>query len=468
MKLPERGRPADEVFATLEAYAGGDFPYESGRAFSHVFEPDPAVSALARRAYLRFLTPNALNPAAFPSALRLEREIVQMMAAHLGGGPETVGNFTSGGTESIMLAVKAARDRFLGTAGRRPGRVAEMVLPDTAHPAFHKAAAYLGVRAVVVPVDPGTFLADVGAMAAAVGEDTALLVGSAPSYPHGVIDPIEALGVLALERDVWLHVDACMGGLMLPYFRRAGGTVAPFDLSVPGVTTLSVDLHKYGMCPKGASLVLHADRAHRAHQLFAYTAWPGYALLNTTVQSSRSLGPMAAAWAVMNAMGDSGYEGLARALMETTRRLVDGVRAIDGLAVAGEPDFTLLTFYPRAGGGGYRLADALGRRGWLVQPQPAWDGLPANVHLCVLPGNVGHEGAFLADLAAAWEEVRTATVPIAGSGNAAVDLAGLMSGLGVSPDRLPDEMAPINELLETMPPELRTDLLRRFVNLLYG
>jgi len=465
MKLPETGRPADEVFATLEAYAGGDFPYESGRAFSHVFEPDPAIAELARRAYMRFLTPNALNPAAFPSALRLEREIVEMLAAHLGGGADTVGNFTSGGTESIMLAVKAARDGF---AARHPGRAPEMVLPDTAHPAFHKAAAYLGVKAVVVPVDPQTFRADVPAMAAAVSDHTALIVGSAPSYPHGVVDPIEALGALALERDLWLHVDACMGGLMLPYFAQLGAEVPPFDLSVPGVATLSVDLHKYGMCPKGASLVLHTDRAHRMHQLFAYTAWPGYALLNTTVQSSRTLGPMAAAWSVLNAMGDSGYRELAQALLTTTRTLVDGVRAIDGLEVAGSPDFTLFTFYPREGGAGYRLADALGKRGWLLQPQPAWDGLPPNVHICVLPGNVGHEQAFLDDLAAAWDEVRAQPNEPAPMPSLGGDLGDMMAALGVTPDRLPDEMAPINELLEHLPPQLRTDLLRRFVNLLYG
>ena len=464
MKLPEQGQPAETVLATLEAYAGGDFPTDSGRAFSHVFEPDPAVAEVARRAFMRFLTPNALNPAAFPSALRLEREIVQMLAAHLGGGADTVGNLTSGGTESIMLAVKAARDRAIG---RHPDRVPEMVLPDTAHPAFHKAAAYLGVKAVSVPVDPATFRADVAAMARAITPNTALLVGSAPSYPHGVVDPIGALGALALERDLWLHVDACMGGLMLPYFARLGAAVPAFDLSVPGVASLSVDLHKYGMCPKGASVILHADRAHRGHQLFAFTAWPGYALLNTTVQSSRSIGPMAAAWAVMNAMGDSGYLALASALRDTTRRLIAGVRAIAGLAVAGEPDFTLFTFYPRDGQGGYRLADALGRRGWLVQPQPAWDGLPANVHLCILPGNVGHEAAFLADLAAAWDEVRSAPAA-ATAGATASDLASLMTGLGVAPDRLPEEMAPINEFLDTLPPELRTDLLRRFVNLLYG
>ncbi|TNF36988.1 MAG: aspartate aminotransferase family protein [Deltaproteobacteria bacterium] len=465
MKLPAQGLSADAVLATLEAYAGGDFPYESGRAFSHVFEPAPEVAELARRAYLRFLTPNALNPAAFPSALRLEREIVQMLAAHLGGGPETVGNFTSGGTESIMLAVKAARDGF---TARHPGQVAEMVLPDTAHPAFHKAAAYLGVKAVVVPVDPTTFRADVPAMAAAITARTALLVGSAPSYPHGVVDPIEALGALALDKGVWLHVDACMGGLMLPYFRELGAPVPAFDLSVPGVATLSVDLHKYGMCPKGASLVLHTDRAHRLHQLFAYAAWPGYALLNTTVQSSRSLGPMAAAWAVLNATGDAGYRSLAAALLDTTRKLLDGVRAIDGLAVAGEPDFTLFTFHPREGDAGYRLADALGKRGWLVQPQPAWDGLPPNVHLCVLPGNVGHERAFLDDLAAAWDEVRAQPGEPSPRGAIGGDLGAMMASLGVTPDRLPDEMAPINELLEKLPPELRTDLLRRFVNLLYG
>jgi sphinganine-1-phosphate aldolase len=230
--LPVSGLAEDELFARLERFREHDLDTRGGRTWAYVYDTGRAeIDRVAERAYVAFLHENGLDPTVFPSLLGLENEVVGIALAHLGGGPDAVGSFTSGGTESCMLAVKAARDH--ARAERAIGRP-NLVLPATAHAAFHKAATYFDVEARTVDVDPVTFRADVDAVAAAIDADTVLLVGSAPSYAHGVVDPIEALGALALERGVLLHVDACVGGWLLPYLRRLGRDVAAFDLSVPG------------------------------------------------------------------------------------------------------------------------------------------------------------------------------------------------------------------------------------------
>ena len=252
--MPARGLTREQVEQQLEGFAADDWDWRAGTAFAYTFDGGAEAEAVAKQAFTDFMSKNALDPTFFPSVLRLENEIVSMAASHLGGDEQTVGSFTSGGTESIILAVKAARDYFRAV---RPDITApQMVLPVTAHAAFHKAGHYLGVEPVVADVDPHTFRADPGAMRRAIGPRTILLVGSASSYAHGEVDPIEALGQLALEHGLLLHVDGCIGGFLLPYFRRFGAQVPPFDLSVPGVSSISMDLHKYCYAPKGASVLL--------------------------------------------------------------------------------------------------------------------------------------------------------------------------------------------------------------------
>src|SRR4030042_1731035 len=230
-----------------------------------------------------------------------------------------------------MLAAKTPRD--YSRAVRPEIREPELVLPAPGHAAFQKAGHYLGVRPVLVPVDPETFKADVDAMRRAITPNTILLVGSAVSHAPGVVDPIRELGQLALERNLLLHVDACMGGFLLPYFRRLGAPVPDFDFSVPGVTSISMDFHKYAFAAKGASTVLYRNKELRKYQIYTCAQWTGYTIINPTVQSTKSAGPLAAAWAVLNFIGDDGYLEIARQVLEATRTIADTIDKMDDLGL---------------------------------------------------------------------------------------------------------------------------------------
>ena len=473
MNLPEHGLTPAEIEARLSAFGAHDLPWRDGRTYAYVYDAGRELERLGTEAFARGLFTNALDPTAFPSALGLENELVGFACAHLGGGPAAAGTFTSGGTESILCAVKAARDHARAT---RPevGRP-EMVLPTTAHPAFHKAAHYFGLQVVAVDVDPVSFRADPAAMARACGPETVLLVGSAPSYPHGVIDPIEALGALAAERGLWLHVDACVGGFLLPWWRRLGAEVPAFDLSVPGVSSISMDFHKYAFAPKGASVVAYRDAALRRFQYFACAEWPGYALVNPGVLSSKSAGPLAATWAVLQRLGDAGYLELAARARAGTARLVAGIEAIPGLRVLGQPDFCLVAFgadpQDPCAPGPFQVADALRERGWYVQPQLGHRACPDSVHLSLGPENASRVEELLADLRLAAEEAKDAP---RGELSALVDgwLAGrsapptpeelgqLLAVAGLTPGgELPARTAPLLEALSALPRALVGELL---------
>jgi glutamate/tyrosine decarboxylase-like PLP-dependent enzyme len=274
MNISEKGMSEEEVFAQLEAFRKNDLKWQEGRAFGYVFDPGKDVMAVGKKAYSAFLSENGLDFTVFQSLQRLEKELAAFGAQHLRGDENVVGNFSSGGTESIILAVKAARDYY--REKRSEIKQPEMVLPTTAHPAFHKAAHYLDVKVVAVGVDPQTFKVHADKVRQAITENTIMLVGSAPSYAQGVIDPITKLSDIALEKDLWLHTDACMGGFLLPYFKRLGEPVPDFDFSVPGVSSISMDLHKYAYSPKGASLVLYRNKDLRRYQIFACSKWIGY------------------------------------------------------------------------------------------------------------------------------------------------------------------------------------------------
>ncbi|UJR84078.1 pyridoxal phosphate-dependent decarboxylase family protein [Sandaracinus amylolyticus] len=478
MKIPAQGRTSGEIIEALEQYRERDVPWRGGRAFGYVFDAKHDALDLGKRAYLMFLSENGLDPTSFPSLLRLENEVVRMCATHVHGDEHVVGNFTSGGTESIMLAVKAARDRAraLRPEITRP----QLLVPVTAHAAFHKAAHYLDVELVAFQVDPTTFRADVAAARAAITDRTIMLVGSAPSYAHGVIDPIEALAALAIEHDLWMHVDGCMGGLLLPYLERLGEAVPRFDFRVPGVSSLSMDLHKYGYCPKGASVVLYRDRSLRKHQLYACSEWTGYTIVNATIQSSKSGGPLAGAWATMMRMGDEGYLRIAKEMRDATRRYAEGIDAIPGLRVMAEPDMTLVAFtsdeVPI-----FVIADLMKKRGWYVQPQLGFAGHRENLHLSITHANVPHVDAFLADLRACVDEARAMPTRddamVAGIAQAAASIdpatldeatfAQLLAAAGTSVG-VPEESASINTILQALPRPLTKAILIHYVNQLFA
>ncbi|PJN27012.1 aminotransferase class V-fold PLP-dependent enzyme [Kitasatospora sp. CB02891] len=470
--LPQFGRPAEELPDELRAMTAHDLPTRGGRTTAYTYDAGrPDVREAAERAYLAMLDVNGLDPTAFPSIVALERQVVGAVATRLGGDDGTPGIFTSGGTESILLAVKAARDC------RPEIAEPEIVVPATAHAAFFKAGRYLKVKVVAVPVDPGTFRAVPAAMAAACTSNTVLVVASAPSYAHGVVDPVTEMAADAAGRGLPCHVDACVGGWLLPWLAEAGAAVPEFDLSVPGVTSLSCDLHKFGYAPKGASVLLFRDRPMRLAAYFACAQWPGYPVVNSTVQSSKGAGPLAAAWATLQVLGADGYRELGRAALTATRRLIAGVDAIDGLRVLGSPDATLVALgTDDAALDLWELADETRARGFFLQPQLSVAGLPASLHLTLTGvSELGVDGLL--------DALREAVAAVRARGPVApptellalldqfdltdlddATLAALLPAAGFGPAR----MAGVNRLLDALPPELRDQLATRFLSALYS
>jgi len=491
--LPDKGVPAEQILDELRELRRADLPTHGGRLFAYVY--DPAVDGLdelARAAHAISAHVNGLDPTAFPSLLAMENALVAAAAKLLGGGAgggsagggaggggsTTVGSVTSGGTESLILAVKAARD------SRPDLSVPRLVIPSTAHAAFAKAAHYLRVALDVVPVG-ADLRADPVAVAAAIRPETVLVAGSAPSYAHGVVDPIPQLAAAAAERGVRFHVDACFGGWILPYLRRLGADLPPFDLSVPGVTSISVDLHKYAYAPKGVSILLHRDEALRLPQYFAYAGWPGYTMVNPIISSTRSGGPIAAALATLRSIGDAGYLELAERTRTAVTVLADAVTATDGVRLYAPPETSVicLTAAPApadptaAAVDVFVLADELAARGWHTQPQMAFGPMPATIHLTVtaaVGATAAEFGPDLADAVAAARAQGPVRLPPALLEAARAltpemvtpDLiAGLAAGLGLGGGDF-TRMATVNSLLDVAPAGLREALLTGFLSLL--
>jgi sphinganine-1-phosphate aldolase len=396
--LPAQGRPAGEVLADLETRRVGDVEWRQGRAFTLAYHAGDEVLAVATEAYSRFMTENALNTDAFPSLRTIQADVVDTVTTWLHGGAEAAGFMTSGGTESILLAALAARQR--GRAERAVQRP-NMVLPASAHAAFEKAGHYFGVESRRVPVG-ADWRAEPGAMAGAVDDDTVLVVASAPQYPQGVVDPVEAIAAIAAARGINCHVDACMGGVTLPYLERLGHPVAPFDFRVDGVTSMSVDLHKYAYTAKGASVVVYRTKELRRHQTFATDNWLGGVYGSSGIQGTKSGGAMAAAWAVLQYVGDDGYLRLTAAARRATEALAAAVATTDGLVVRAAPDATLISFgADRDTLDVFAVADALWSRGWYVDRQ----GPPPSLHCTVTAGHEDHVDEFVAALRGSVDEV---------------------------------------------------------------
>jgi glutamate/tyrosine decarboxylase-like PLP-dependent enzyme len=461
--LAEHGIPAEQVLADLRHLREQDLPTHGGRLFAYVYDPGlVGLDDLAAAAHKLSTHVNGLDPTAFPSLLAMENDLVGWAATLLGGGPGAVGSVTSGGTESLILAVKAARDAHPEIAEPR------LVMPETAHAALAKAAHYLRVKLDTVRVDPATLRVDPAAVAAAITPSTVLVACSAPSYAHGLIDPVEPIAAAARAAGVRCHVDACFGGWTLPYLRRLGEPIPPFDLSVPGVTSLSVDLHKYAYVPKGVSILLHADEALRAAQYFAYADWPGYTMVNPGISSTRSGGPIAAAWATLRHIGDAGYLTLAEHTRDATRALASALSKIEDLAVV--PRESTVVAVMSSTLDLFVLADELAARGWHTQPQFRHGAIPASLHLTVTAAVAPRLPEFEPDLAAAVAATRAhGPVDLPPEVLQAVSTAPIeqvAEVLGVGESGLPERMAPINTLLNAAPPEVRERLLVSFLSLL--
>ena len=340
-KLPQQGRDWSVIETELERFREKDFRWREGRLPYFVWCADEVILDIQMRAYAMYHVENGLGSRrAFPSLGAMEDEIIGICLSLLGGRPESGGTFTSGGTESNFLAIKAARNR---AKAHRPGlRNPNLVVSSSVHASAVKAAEYLGIEVRKVPYDR-EFRSDVGAMAEAIDDRTVLLFGSAPQFPTGVFDRIADLASLSRERNLWLHVDACVGGMLSPFARRLGRPIPDFDLSVPGVTSLSADLHKYGYAGKGASVLLLADAANLEHQRFSYE-WSNGVYATDTFLGTRSGGSIAAAWAVMQYLGEEGYLRRAAMILDTVAALARGIEAIPGLECVRPHDLCILLY----------------------------------------------------------------------------------------------------------------------------
>jgi sphinganine-1-phosphate aldolase len=395
--LPKQGKSWSELDGEMDAARKGDVDWRRGRVGVYIHYAGEEVLDVAKKAYLKFFSENGLGPKAFPSLARFESDVVAMTLGLLHGGAGARGAMTTGGTESIFLAVKSARDwaRVQRPAIERP----QIVVPQTAHPAFNKAAEWLGLEVRRIPVGKD-FCADADAMAAAIGPRTIMLLGSAPAYPHGVMDPIADIAAIAEKHDLWMHVDACVGGFIAPFAKLLGEPIGDFDFAVPGVMSMSADLHKYGYAAKGASTVLYRDAELFKFQAYSFSDWPRGVYSTQTLVGTRAGGAIAAAWAVMNFLGEDGYRAVTRRILDTRKGIGAGVVKL-GLEVWGRPELSILS-YGSPTLEIAQVADRLSTRGWFVGRLVE----PPGIHLML---NLTHEpivGEYLGDLEWALDEVR--------------------------------------------------------------
>ncbi len=402
MKFPEKGRAVDDVIEALNDKRENDVKWKDGKVFGMIYDGGPGVHEAAERAASLYLHENALNTKAFPSLGEIQSECVGWTADLLHGPESACGFLTSGGTESILCGVLAARERGLKERGiTNP----EIVLAESAHAAFHKGGHLFGMKINKAPVK-SDWTADVDAMANLVNENTVLVVGSAPQYPQGVVDPIPQIAELAKSVDANCHVDACMGGFVLPFVEMLGREVPPWDFRVDGVTTISADIHKLGYAPKGVSVILHRTKESRRYQTFVFDGWLGGFYASPNLQGTRSGLPMATAWSVMQHLGIEGYLKLTEQTLKNADQLRAGIAEIEGIQVLGDGQYHLIgmagdpAVTPQVDA--FALGDALLERGWFHDRQAP----PDTLHSTVSNSNTGVIEQYLKDLRECVEIVR--------------------------------------------------------------
>ena len=374
-ELPDRGASQEALLKELDGLEEmGEIEWEKGRVSGGLYNCSTELTELNTEVYRRCLWSNPLHPDVFPYIRKMEAEVVQWCCSLFHGGEGACGTMTSGGTESIMLAMKVYRQ-----IGYEKGiQFPEMIIPSTAHAAFMKAGEFFRMKITHVPVDPQTCQVDVVAMARAISKNTVVIVGSVPPYPHGVADPIEEIARLAQSRGVGLHVDCCLGGFLVAFMEKAGYPMEPFDFQVKGVTSISADTHKYGYCPKGTSVVMYADEDFRHRQYFVETNWSGGIYASAITAGSRPGSLIAAAWATMLHFGVDGYVEETRKVVETTRWIISEMRKIPGIYVMGSPKISVFAIASQDFNI-YSLSDAMSKRGWNLNPLQ----FPSALHMCV-------------------------------------------------------------------------------------
>jgi glutamate/tyrosine decarboxylase-like PLP-dependent enzyme len=399
--FPKKGLSADDVLNELSEAKSEDVDWQKGRAFSLVYHVNNEHYDFLKKAHNTFFCENGLNPMAFKSLRKFEHETVRMCADLFHGDRNTVGVLTSGGTESLLMMIKTYRDKARKTKPwiSKP----EMIIPESAHSAIDKGAHYFDVKVRHAPVGPD-FRVDVKAVKKLINRNTILIVGSAPQYPQGVVDPIGQLGELALSYGIPLHVDACIGGFVLPFMEKLGQAVPAFDFRIPGVTSISADIHKYGYSAKGASMLLYRSMNTMKHQFFVYTEWKGGGIYaSPSFPGTRPGGPIAAAWAAMKKLGEDGYMELTQKLIDTRDYFLKELTKIPELELLVHPDATLICFVSKNKNVGiYAVADQLQEKGWYIDRQQT----PESVHLTLSPVHAECMEEYVKDLKQAVETVK--------------------------------------------------------------
>lgn len=389
-QLPDHGTPREALFAAMRERKRKDADWRGARTFSLCYPAGEEVDSVLAEANQLYLYENALNPFRFPSLREMEVDVVGIALSLLHAPDAADGCLTSGGTESILMAMKTARERAKAQRGIEHAKI---LAPHSAHPAFAKAAHYLRMELVQIPLR-ADLRADVAAAERLIDERTAVVVGSAPCYPFGIVDPIPELAALAQSHGASCHVDACVGGFLWPFWAELGEPVPPLDFRVGGVTTISADVHKYGYATKGVSTILHRSGDDlRRHQMFVYRDWPGGGYASFAMAGARPSAPIAAAWAVLHWLGRDGYVRLARRIRDTVRKLSEGIRSIDGLFLHAEPELSLLAFGSNRHDV-FAIGDGMDDRGWHLDRQTGPDAL----HLMISPEHERVADRFLADL----------------------------------------------------------------------
>jgi len=376
LELPDSKMTTEQVLELTKTYLGcGEFDWKQGTFSGTVYNGSEELTELITKVYGMAAWTNPLHPDAFPGIRKMEAEIVRMCCDLFNGGPTSCGCVTSGGTESIILAIKAYRDHARENKGVENPNI---IVPITAHAAFDKGADLLDIQIKHVPVDPVTQRVNLKKMKSMINSSTCMLLGSAPQFPHGSIDDIEGIAELGLQYDIPVHVDACLGGFLIPFMKDAGYPLKPFDFSVPGVTSISCDTHKYGFAPKGSSVILYSKPEYRHMQWFTFPDWPGGIYATATISGSRAGGIVAACWAALMSFGKQGYVESTRAIIDTTRYIEKGVRDIEGIHIMGVPEVCVISLGSDQFNI-YGLSDGLKKRGWNLNALQ----FPSCIHLCV-------------------------------------------------------------------------------------
>jgi len=398
IELPSEGLSEEELFEQLNKLRTmGHCDYLGGKISGAVYHAGKEVTHISAKAYKMFIWSNPLHPDIFPGVRKMEAEVIAMVVKMFNGGKDACGTTTSGGTESILMAVKTYKEWAKQTKGITEP---ELVVPVSAHCAFDKACNYFGIKIIHVPVNEKTRKVDLNKMRKAITSNTIAIVGSAPQFPHGMIDDIQGLAALARKYNVGLHVDSCLGGFLLPFMEKAGFPLAPFDFRVPGVTSISCDTHKYGYAPKGSSVIMYANKELRAHQYFVAPDWPGGIYASPTIAGSRPGALVAACWATMMNIGEKGYVEITREIISAARRIAAAIEGVPGLRLMGQPEVSVVA-WTSDHFDIYSLGEQMRKRGWNLNSLQ----YPSSIHFCVTYANKDSADEFIADISAIAKEL---------------------------------------------------------------